>query len=327
VFEITRFVSMNGTLLLRRSASIVLASSLLFVAACGVELGGLFEGDAGVDGAAPRDGGDAAPTADRASDIWLDVTTDGAFTDGGVSDGGSSDRSANDRVGADATIDPVIDARVDLDAARDAGPDGDITRDASADADADARIDARLDGRDADLDPTQDGAAEDATEEPAIDVTSDGTLDALDARVDASRDAADAGPPGTCGGACNTFPNISPPITRTVVQGSPPTMTGGTIVDGTYLVTSIIQYNGDSTPYSLSETSVIGGNIDAWVASTNGQPPVRFTTTFTTTNNQMAFTFCCPTAGNLTISYTTDGATLSHIDAANPNRVITYTRQ
>jgi hypothetical protein len=29
----------------------------------------------------------------------------------------------------------------------------------------------------------------------------------------------------------------------------------------------------------------------------------------------------------LTILYTTDGNTISHIDPANPNRVITYTRQ
>jgi hypothetical protein len=106
-----------------------------------------------------------------------------------------------------------------------------------------------------------------------------------------------------------------------------PTMTGGTIVEGTYVVTSIVQYNDDSTPYSLSETSVITGNFDAWVASTNGGAEVRYTTTYTTNNNQLAFNVCCPSFFNLTILYTTNGTTISYIDPANPNRVITFTRQ
>ena len=104
-------------------------------------------------------------------------------------------------------------------------------------------------------------------------------------------------------------------------------MTGGTILDGTYVAVGIVQYNDDTTPYSLAETSVISGNLDTWVASTNGQPQVRYTTTIVVSNNQIAFTFCCPATGNLTILYTTDGVTLSHIDAGNPNRVVTYVRQ
>src|SRR5690349_14115852 len=82
-------ISMNGTQLLRRSVSIALASSFLFVAACGVELGGLFEGDADTDGAAPRDGGDAGAPADRASDGRIDVAADA-----GAVDGSSTDRGA-----------------------------------------------------------------------------------------------------------------------------------------------------------------------------------------------------------------------------------------
>lgn len=320
---------MNGTLLLRRSASMVLASSLLFVAACGVELGGLFDGDAEADGAAPRDGGDANTTTDRLSDTRLDVTLDGSASDGTSSDRSSTDNATADRGGGDATIDPVIDLGAGGDTTRDVGSDGDITRDVTADLDA--ATDSRVDGdapRDASGDPVQDPTAEDTATDPRIDLTGDVTIDtAADARADASGDGADAGPPGTCVSPCNTFDNISPTITRTVDQGSPPTMTGGTLADGTYVVSSIVQYNGDTTPYSLSETSVIGGNIDTWVASTNGQAAARYTTTFTTTNNQLAFTFCCPTPGNLTILYTTDGMTITHVDPANPNRIITYTRQ
>jgi hypothetical protein len=78
--------------------------------------------------------------------------------------------------------------------------------------------------------------------------------------------------------------------------------------------------------YVFSETSIISGNYDSWVSSINGVTS-RYTTTFTTNNNQFTFAVCCPTNGDLTILYTTNGTTLSHIDPANPNRVVTYTRQ
>jgi len=321
---------MNGTLLFRRSASIVLASFLLTASACGVELGGLFDGDAGPDVATQRDAGqDAVSTTDRAPDLRLDASADGSSSD---RDSATDLGAPVDRGSTDATIDASLDAS-DADATVDASLDSEIRSDGSSDGsiDGDVTLDAGLDGdgaRDVGSDPQQDATAEDTAAEPRLDAPSETAVDAVaDASADTSRDTVDDGPPGICMAPCNTFDNIAQTITRTVDPGSPPTMTGGNLVDGTYVTTSIVQYNGDTTTYTLAETSVISGNMDAWVASTNGNPPVRYTTTFTTTNNQMAFTLCCPTPGNLTISYTTDGTTISHVDPANPNRIITYTRQ
>jgi hypothetical protein len=109
-------------------------------------------------------------------------------------------------------------------------------------------------------------------------------------------------------------------------MGPPPMMTGGNIVDGTYVATTVVQYNGDTAPYVFSETSIISGNDDAWVSTINGMT-ARYMTSFTVNGNQMAFAICCPNSSNVTISYTTNGNTLTHIDPANANRVITYTRQ
>jgi hypothetical protein len=315
---------MNGTLLFRRSASMVLASSFLLVAACGVEMNGLFPGDE-ADGAVRRDGGDAS-FADGSPDSRLDGRADVAATDGSSTDRSTNDGAGDDRGGSDGAAEPAVDAGAGSDA-RDASGGAIDSRDAFVEGDVvDARVDS--DGpSDAGSDPVQDPVAEDTTADPRIDLPLDVGSDTVADARDASADVVDAGAPGSCTGICNTFDNVSQTVTRTVDQGSPPTMTGGTIVDGTYVVTSIVQYNGDVTPYSLKETSVIGGNMDAWVAETNGMAAVRYTTTFTTTSNQMAFTFCCPIALNLTILYTTDGTTLSHIDSSNPNRVITYTRR
>ena len=325
-FEMIRFASMNGTLLFRRSASIVLLSSSLAVGACGVELNGLFQGDGGED-APPRDAGqDAGSMADRGSDVRVDTPIDRSATDGPAVDGiGGGDATVDFGSGGDATRDPSFDP----DARSDPPFDGNVVTEASFDADAARDISFDGDGaRDVGTDPIEDPTAEDAAAEPRLDVAVERPVDAVpDTPPDSASDGSDAEPPISCTGNCNTFANISQTITRTVDSDPTPTMTGGNLVDGTYVVTAIVHYNGDMSPFSLAETSVIAGNFDAWVASTNGNPEVRYTTTFTTTNNQLAFSFCCPTAFNLTILYTTDGNTISHIDPGNPNRVITYTRQ
>jgi hypothetical protein len=310
---------MNGTQLLGRSASMVLACSFLFVAACGVEMNGLFDGDAGIDGASAGDAGRDASSPDRALDVRVDASADSSSGDGSLEDRSTADGVTADRGSGDVTTEPPPDVRADANPTRDVSSiDGrDIV-------DGDASNDASFDGdglRDARGEPF-DATSEDATADPSFDAVIDAVADAR-----ADSDGADAEPPITCSGSCNTFDNISPTITRTVNQGLPPAMTGGTIVDGTYVVSSIVQYNGDATSYSLAETSVITGNFDAWVASTNGQLPVRYTTTFTTVGNQLMLSVCCPAPGSLTISYTTDGTTLAHVDPLNSNRVITYTRQ
>jgi hypothetical protein len=315
---------MNGKLLFRRSASMVLATSFLLVAACGVEMNGLFEGDAAIDGAAP-DAGRDTPSSDRVADDRADTAVDTGASDVSSTDRVSSDGPVEDRR-SDGSVEPPVDGPSGSDGSLDVATDDGGGRDTVVDvvgidalADADAGTDAG---------GPRDATGEDASTDPKVDATFDVAIDvAADARPDRPADTIDAGPPGTCSGACNTFDNISQTVMRTVAQGATPAMTGGTIVDGTYVVTSIVHYNGDMSAFSLAETSVIAGNMDAWISETNGQAPVRYTTTFTANNNQLAFDFCCPSGGTLTILYTTDGTTLSHVDPANPNRVITYTRQ
>jgi hypothetical protein len=46
--------------------------------------------------------------------------------------------------------------------------------------------------------------------------------------------------------ACNTLANIAPVVTPTCVTGAMPTGTGGTIVEGTYVLTSQTWYNDSS---------------------------------------------------------------------------------
>jgi hypothetical protein len=318
---------MNGTQFIRRSArsrivaSVAAAISCLAVASCGVDFNGLFTGDAGAAEDAPA--GNDARNTDGGSDARAETGVDGAVVDTAFDDAGRADVTTDSGAAADTRVDSRVDAVGDV------APEGGGRMDAGDGALVDA--DASRDGdgvRDAGAEPPADIAVQDAATEPLLDVTNEPSIDvAADIAADATSDAADGAPPGTCGGGCNTFANISPVVSRTVEQGDTPMMTGGAIVDGTYIVSSVVQYNGDMSLYSLAETSIIAGNVDAWVSSINGGVSMRYTTTYTTTNNQMAFDICCPTGGSLTILYTSNGTTLSHVDPANPNRVITYTRQ
>jgi hypothetical protein len=77
----------------------------------------------------------------------------------------------------------------------------------------------------------------------------------------------DTASPGTCGDnvpagqACNTLQNMESPLAPTCATGAVPTGTGGTIVDGTYILTSSKVY-GDScaTLLPVAETLTIAGD-------------------------------------------------------------------
>jgi hypothetical protein len=73
--------------------------------------------------------------------------------------------------------------------------------------------------------------------------------------------------PGMCsadvppGQACNTLANVATVITPTCVTGTMPAGTGGTIIDGTYVLTSQTYYQDTAcSKVPLSETIAIAGD-------------------------------------------------------------------
>jgi hypothetical protein len=109
----------------------------------------------------------------------------------------------------------------------------------------------------------------------------------------------DGGSPGMCGAevpaeqACNTLANAADQITPTCVSGTIPTGTGGTIVDGTYVLTSQTYYQDSTTCVkpSFSETITIAGDCMQGVVA--GVLSGNFSGRIATQGNTFTSTLTC----------------------------------
>jgi hypothetical protein len=120
--------------------------------------------------------------------------------------------------------------------------------------------------------PTPDSGFPDGTLDAAMDAgaAADGIGEAAGGRLDAGSNDAGAsdtsisdGSVGDASFACVQPANPAPVVVHTVVCGAPPPFTGGTIADGTYYMTTSINYReGDAqcTPGYPSQSTVVFAN-------------------------------------------------------------------
>lgn len=121
--------------------------------------------------------------------------------------------------------------------------------------------------------------------------------------------ATDGAPPGMCsadvpaGQECNTLANVGDLVTPTCVTGTAPSGTGGTLVDGTYVLTSQDKYGSSCTsPFSFSETLAVAGDCIQVVSG--GILPATASVRITTQGNAISFTQTC-------VHVDTDGAVVT----------------
>jgi len=147
-----------------------------------------------------------------------------------------------------------------------------------------------------------------------------------------------AGNPGSDGsagaGVCNTLTNIGTDVPWTSDPAPVPTMTGGAIVDGTYVLTSSVNYAGVSAPSADAKskfTILIAGNTVEFVASYNGGPDGHSTVHETPSGIQLNATQTCGGGGLVDGTYTATPTSLTVRpvrDAANEDyHVVTFTKQ
>jgi hypothetical protein len=150
----------------------------------------------------------------------------------------------------------------------------------------------------------------------------------------ASEGGGGSGEAGSGGGVCNMLTNIGTDVPWMSDPGPVPVMTGGTIVDGIYVLTSSVNYGGVSAP-SANATSkftiAIAGNTTQFVASYNGGPDVHSTTEGIPTGIQLNAVQTCPGGAQVDGSYTATPTSLTVRpirDAAHEDyHVVIFTKQ
>lgn len=151
---------------------------------------------------------------------------------------------------------------------------------------------------------------------------------ALAALVAASACGSTSSPSHDAGGACNTIANIGTAVPETTNPAALPAMTGGTIADGTYVLTSAVYYAG-STASSVTHkrTLAISGSTVQLVNSDNSGPDVHATIMFAPSGNQLGDQGTCPAGLTVGPSTYTASSTTLEITKVADNQVETYTKQ
>jgi hypothetical protein len=120
-------------------------------------------------------------------------------------------------------------------------------------------------------DVTEGGSSQDGSSGQGHDASSDGRSDSPAACLLMPTDA----------GTCNTLALTGTVVTRTCVAGEPPTAHGGTVEDGTYVLTSVTIYAG--CPDGGREQAIDRGT---WVICGDQWETVQEGTPVGTTSNQ-----------------------------------------
>ena len=142
-------------------------------------------------------------------------------------------------------------------------------------------------------------------------------------------DGAPAGPDaaGECPALCNTL-TLPAVVTKTANPAARPPFTGGTIADGTYAVTSVVDY-GTTTPGGVTVQEIYrftGTTIEVAVASSESAE-MHHCGTFSTAANTITFDVTCPQTRSIDLEYTATANTFVFQHGSNMNEVAFATKQ
>ena len=140
-----------------------------------------------------------------------------------------------------------------------------------------------------------------------------------------------------CGGSsarpdagCATIANVGDSILAMDGIGTPPTPMGGTIADGTYVLTKLEAFPPETTspvfPFHKTTTLEIAGSTMN-VATLNDDNPagIKGTATLTTSGTQLTITWVCGAGGTFDQGYTATPSELIFI--IPPGGVETYSKR
>ena len=125
--------------------------------------------------------------------------------------------------------------------------------------------------------------------------------------------------------ACNALVNDGADIPETAQTGTPPAMTGGSVTDGTYVLTSRKDWQGSCGCTTRQKILVSGGKIQL-VTRTDSKPDQHMSATATFASNKLSLAVDCPTAAKQEHTYTAT-ATELQIFSASDQALSVYTKK
>jgi hypothetical protein len=134
---------------------------------------------------------------------------------------------------------------------------------------------------------------------------------------------ADANPTDVCAEVAN----VGGQVMKDHDPGPPPAMTGGTVVDGTYVLTKMVQYNGENGQLAHQETMVFK-NGNGQIVGTESGKTQRLFFSYTTSGNEMTKVVTCGgPAGSVVQKYTATATTFVSVNNGDANELHTFTKQ
>ncbi len=124
----------------------------------------------------------------------------------------------------------------------------------------------------------------------------------------------DSGGAGGATGGCNTLVNDGGDVPELAATGAPPTMTGGAIADGTYVLTARQDWQGSCNCTTRQKLVVAAGQAQL-VQHTDSAPDLHLTAALTTSGNALSLKVSCPAATTMDLLYT---ATATEIQVFDP---------
>lgn len=138
---------------------------------------------------------------------------------------------------------------------------------------------------------------------------------------------ADADPADASFNPCAPVPNVGATISKVTHAGAAPTMTGGTIADGTYVLTAFDLYGGATGTSTHKMTLVLKGGDAVHVDSKDGAADKITYVKYTTSGSSFTMSTSCGGSGSVTVGYTATATTFMMNSPGMTNEVLTYTKK
>ncbi len=116
--------------------------------------------------------------------------------------------------------------------------------------------------------------------------------------------------------ACNSLVNDGADVPETAETGTPPTMTGGSIADGTYVLTARKDWQGSCNCTTRQKLSITGTAVQV-VTRTDAGADQRFGGTLSIAGKAATLNVTCPGAQTKALEYTATATELQLFDPAD----------